>query len=311
MGSPEFAVPSLRALIDTFEVVGVVTQPDRPAGRGRRLTAPPVKGLAEAHSIPVIQPKSMRRDEPVAQLSDWAPDIIVVAAFGQILPQSILEIPLVGCVNVHASLLPRWRGAAPIHAAILAGDDQTGVTIMEMDPGLDTGPILAQRTVPINPSDTAGSLSEELATIGAQTLTEVLPGYAAGQLKPRPQDDDQATYAPMLHKADGLMRFNSPADKIARMVRAYDPWPGTYFFWAGKRIAVLKAHPAATDSSYPAGSTSIQDDLPAVQTGSGLLVLERVQPAGGRPMSGHDFLNGAHGFPGSQVDPAPNLPDEA
>ncbi|MGA9531215.1 MAG: methionyl-tRNA formyltransferase [Anaerolineales bacterium] len=306
MGSPDFAVPTLEALIREFEVIGVVTQPDRPAGRGRQLTPPPVKEVAGAYSIPVIQPKSMKRDEPVAQLSEWAPEIIVVAAFGQILPEPVLQIPRYGCLNVHASLLPRWRGAAPIQAAILQGDDETGVTIMKMDPGLDTGPILAQRAVPIHPTDSAGRLSETLASVGAELLADILPAYIAGRIVPEPQDDDGATYASMLRKADGRMNFDLPAAKLARMVHAYNPWPGAVFFWRGKRIAVHAAHAIETADLKPAGATSIHENEPAIQTSEGLLVLDKVQPAGSRPMAGSDFLNGAQDFAGDSVDPAPS-----
>lgn len=308
MGSPDFAVPSLKALIDGHTVVGVVTQPDRPAGRGQHLTPPPVKEVAEAHSISVIQPKSLKREDALEQLSDWEPDIIAVAAFGQILPQAALDIPPFGCVNVHASLLPRWRGAAPIQAAILHGDNQTGVTIMKMDAGLDTGPILRQRSVPILDRDTAGSMSEKLADLGAQLLADTLPAYTAGELELQPQDDDQATLAPMLRKADGRMQFDLPAVQLERMVRAYDPWPGTHFYWRGRRIAVHSAQAVAATRAAEAGSTTVYQDLPAIQTGDGLLVLHTVQPAGSRPMPGSAFLNGAQDFPDGTVDPGPEQP---
>ena len=200
MGSPEFALPSLQALTQTLPVVGVITQPDRPAGRGRVLTAPPVKLLAQSLGLPVIQPERMREPAAMEQLLAWAPDLIVVAAFGQILRPTVLDLPEYGCINVHASLLPRWRGAAPIQAAILVGDECTGVTIMRMDPGIDTGPILNQQSLPILPDDTTLSLSERLATLGAQLLMETLPAYLLGELQPQPQPDTGATYAPMLKK---------------------------------------------------------------------------------------------------------------
>jgi len=305
MGSPDFAVPSLTALTQAFDVVGVVTQPDRPAGRGRRVAPPPVKMAAQANAIPLIQPKSLKRPDALDQVREWDPEFIVVAAFGQILPPNVLAVPSIFCVNVHASLLPRWRGAAPIQAAILQGDEQTGVTLMKMDAGLDTGPILIQEAIPIRPTDTAGQLSEKLATLGAEMLPDTLRRVAAGDLKPRPQVETIATFAPMLRKSDGRLRFDRSAEQLARQVRAYDPWPGTHFFWQGRRIAVHSARSADESTGQPAGSTMIHQDLPAVQTADGLLLLERVQPAGSRPMPGSDFLNGAQDFPGDQVDPHP------
>lgn len=309
MGSPDFALPSLEALIRDFDVVGVVTQPDRPAGRGRKLTPPPVKQLAQARSIPVIQPKSFKGSQALDQLVEWQPEYIVVAAFGQILPPAVLEVPSDRCINVHASLLPRWRGAAPIQAAILHGDEQTGVTIMQMDPGLDTGPILAQQGIPIQPSDTAGDLSDKLADLGAQLLADTLPRVASGEISPQAQDDERATYAPMLHKSDGLLHFDQPAEQLARQIRAYDPWPGTHFFWNGRRIVVHAARAAHEETRQQPGTTLISHGQPAVQAADGLLVLEEIQPAGSRTMSGTDFLNGSQDFPGTQVDPPPQRPD--
>ncbi len=207
MGSPEFALPTLKALAERYPVVGVVTQPDRPAGRGNVLTPPPVKVLAQQLGLEVFQPEKLRTPEAKEKLRSWNPDLIVVAAFGQILRQEVLDLPPFGCINVHASLLPRWRGASPIQAAILHGDTVTGVTIMKMDPGIDTGPILAQRTVTIQPEDTAGSLSERLAQEGASLLMEVLPDYLEGRLHPQPQPEEGATYAKMLSKEEGNLRF--------------------------------------------------------------------------------------------------------
>ncbi len=203
MGSPEFAMPTLRILAERMPVAGVVTQPDRPAGRGRTLTPPPVKALAEELGLPLIQPRRLREPEAMQQLLDWKPELIIVAAFGQILRAEILELPAYGCVNVHASLLPRWRGAAPIHAAILSGDTQSGVTIMRMDAGIDTGPILSQKAVPILPDDTTASLGERLAQLGAELVAQTLPDYLNGKIKPVAQDEftgQKPTYAPMLKK---------------------------------------------------------------------------------------------------------------
>ena len=272
-------------------MVGVITQPDRPAGRGRVLTSPPVKQLAVQLGIAVIQPAKLR--EPAAQeaLKAWAPDLIVVAAFGQILRASVLELPRYGCVNVHASLLPRWRGAAPIQAAILHGDAETGVTIMKMDAGIDTGAILSQRALSIRPEDTAGSLSSRLAEEGANLLVETLPGYLAGGLTPIAQDETRATYASMLTKEQGELDFSKPAEALERQVRAFQPWPGAYAFFQGEMLKVLRAH---VDGSVAVPSQrSIIQNLPAVGTTSGWLVLDEVQPAGKRPMSGDVFLRGA------------------
>jgi methionyl-tRNA formyltransferase len=292
MGSPEFALPTLEAITENFTVAGVVTQPDRPAGRGRALTPPPVKVLAEQLGLPVIQPAKLRDPDAMRRLLEWNPDVIVVAAFGQILRPEVLDLPPFGCINVHASLLPRWRGAAPIQAAILHGDAVTGVTIMKMDPGIDTGPILSQQSTPIHPTDTAGTLSERLARLGTELLVKTLPQYINGEIEPRPQEDSQATYAPMLKKSDGELDFSQPAEQLARMVRAFHPWPGAFFFWKSQRLKVLRAH-AAADPGAAAGETMVYKGLPAIGTGNGLLVLDEVQPAGKQPMAGDVFLHGA------------------
>lgn len=302
MGSPDFATPTLKALAGSYEIAGVVTQPDRPAGRGRQLTPPPVKVLAEELGLPVIQPRRLKEPEAMQNLSAWNPDLIVVAAFGQILRSEALDLPQYGCLNVHASLLPRWRGAAPIPAAILHGDELSGVTIMRIDPGLDTGPILSQRSTHIGPEETAGALSQRLAELGADLLLETIPGYLRGDILPQPQDDARSTYAPMLKKEDGLLDFNQSAEYLARQVRAYNPWPGSFTFWQGQRLKVLRAH--AEDLYSPgAGKASVQADFPSVGTGEGLLVLEEVQPAGKKAMPGEIFLNGAKDWEGSLLIP--------
>lgn len=293
MGSPAFAIPTLRKLAASYQVIGVVTQPDRPAGRGRALTPPPVKLLAQELGIDTIQPEKLRAPEAQARLQDWSPDLIVVAAFGQILRKSVLDLPKYGCINVHASLLPRWRGAAPIQAAILHGDAQTGATIMVMDPGVDTGPILTQQALDILPEDTSETLSSRLAEAGADLLIQTLPGYLEGSILPRAQDEARATYAPMLSKEDGLLDFSQPADALERRVRAFSPWPGAFFFWQDKPLKVHRAHLAACDSAVP-GHHSIFEANPAVQAGQGCLVLDEVQPAGKRSMTGREFLSGAH-----------------
>jgi len=297
MGSPEFAVPALQALKGEYPVVGVVTQPDRPAGRGRELSAPAVKLAAQAMGIDVLQPARLRAPEALAQLRAGAPALIVVAAYGQILRAEALDLPRYGCITVHASLLPRWRGAAPINAAILHGDAETGVTIMRMDPGMDTGPTLTQRAVPIARADTALPLTAKLAALGAALLLETLPRYLSGELTPVTQDNELATYAPMLKKEDGLLDCNQPAEALARQVRAYPPWPGTSLAWDSGMLKVLRARalPGA-GGALPPGERSVVDGLPAVRAADGLLLLEEVQPPGKKPMPGKSFLQGARNW---------------
>lgn len=291
MGSPEFSLGTLRALAAEYEVVGVVTQPDRPAGRGKQLTAPPVKTLAQELGLAVIQPSRLREPEAIAQLRAWAPDLIVVAAFGQILRQEVLDLPPHGCINVHASLLPRWRGASPIQAAILHGDKETGVTIMRMDAGLDTGPILSQRAIPIAPDDTAASLSEKLATLGADLLMATLPKYLSGELRPTPQPEQGVTTVSMLAKNDGLLEPSLIAEVLARKVRAFNPWPGAFIIWKGQPLKVHRAHVGSGLASP--GKHSVSEGLPALGTAFRLLVLDEVQPAGKTAMSGKQFLLGS------------------
>jgi methionyl-tRNA formyltransferase len=291
MGSPDFALPTLQALHDAFDVVGVVTQPDRPAGRGRGLRPPDVKVLADELGLPVIQPKTLKSPEALAQLEAWAPDVIVVAAFGQILRENVLNLPSFGCVNVHASLLPRWRGAAPVQAAVLH-DDVSGVTIMKMGKGLDTGPMLSQRTIPIPPEMTAGELFDQLAMLGAELLVETLPGYLAGEIMPQPQDDALATYAAKLSKSDGELDLTQPAEALARKVRAYSPWPGTFSSFEGQNLKVHRATALPEKTAEP-GQRLVVDDKPAWGTGEGLLVLDEVQLAGKSRVSGEAFLRGA------------------
>ncbi|MFZ5911616.1 MAG: methionyl-tRNA formyltransferase [Chloroflexota bacterium] len=303
MGSPDFALPSLRALACRgksqtcpTDVVGVVTQPDRAAGRGRELKPPPVKTLALELGLSVIQPEKLREPGAMEQLRAWSPDLIVVAAFGQILRPEALDLPRFGCINVHASLLPRWRGAAPVNAAILYGDEETGVTIMKMDAGLDTGPILGQRALRIAPDETAASLFDRLSTLGADLLLETLPGYLSGAIVPHPQPEEGVTYAPMLKKEDARLDFNRPGQELARQVRAYHPWPGAFIDWQG---APLKIHRAHTEIVFtyvfqPPGARTVINGLPAVFGGDNTpLVLDEVQPAGKKPMSGKAFLAGA------------------
>jgi methionyl-tRNA formyltransferase len=291
MGSPEFALPSLRALAAGYNVVGVITQPDKPAGRGRTLTPPPVKALAQELGLPVMQPRRLREPDAVQQLRECDPDVIVVAAFGQILRTDVLDLPPHGCVNVHASLLPRWRGASPINAAILHGDAETGVTIMRMDPGMDTGPMLSQRAIPITEDDTAGGLSVKLAQLGADLLRETLPRYLSGELTAKPQPVEGVTLAPLLSKSDGALDLSEPAEELARKVRGFNPWPGASLPWKDGALKVLRARVAAGKAKP--GQREVVDQLPAVATGDGWLILDEVQPPGKKAMSGRDFLQGA------------------
>jgi methionyl-tRNA formyltransferase len=293
MGSPDFALPSLRALASAYEVVGVVTQPDRASGRGRALRSPPVKLLAAQLNIPTIQPEKLRTSEAIEQLRVWNPDLIVVAAFGQILRKDVLDLPRYGCVNVHASLLPRWRGAAPINAAILHGDQETGVTIMKMDIGLDTGPMLAQRAIRLPPDDTAGSVTEMLSQRGADLLIETVPGYLSGRIQPVPQPEEGATYAPMLKKEEGRLDFTHPAEELERRVRAFNPWPGAFMDFDGTLLKVHRARALPAIGNVPAGQRLVYGDQPALGTADGVLTLTEVQPAGKKPMSGKSFLAGA------------------
>ena len=312
MGTPDFAVPALRALVEHaapgrvwaggLDVIGVVTRPDKPTGRGRQIVYSPVKQYALEHDIPVHQPGPLRRAEAQALLRSLAPDVIVVAAFGQILPPEVLQLPRHGCLNVHASLLPRHRGAAPINAAILAGDAETGVTIMLMDEGLDTGPMLAKRATPIGPEETAGELFDRLAALGGEALIETLPLWLAGGIAPEPQDDARATLTRPLHKEDGRLDFRQPAERLARQVRAYTPWPGAFSTWNGQQVKVLRAHPAAMEvgqrqpgECFLARETradGVTEERLCCACGQGALVLEVIQLEGRRALPAADVLRG-------------------
>ncbi len=248
MGTPQFAVPVLAGLIGEYPqigtvgpVVGVFTQPDRPRGRRRQLQPSPVKMLAQEYRLPVFQPASLRDPGVQTELRALQPEVIVVAAFGQILPPTVLELPPFGCINVHASLLPRWRGAAPVAAAILAGDEATGVTIMRMDAGLDTGPIMSQRSLLISPDDTRASLTVRLAQLGTDLLIDTLPDWLAGKIEAQPQDESLVTYAPQLKKEQGRINWQDPANEIGRQVRAFYPWPGAFTHWHDKPLKILRA----------------------------------------------------------------------
>ena len=302
MGTPDFAVPSLQALLDHpgFAVIGVVTQPDRRAGRGRKMKFSPVKEVALAAGVAVLQPRRLREPEAFDQLAALEPDLIVVAAYGQILRPNVLALPTFGCINVHASLLPRWRGASPINAAILAGDPLTGSTIMRMDEGMDTGPILAQAAEPIRPDDTAGSLHDRLAQQGATLLASTLPCYLGGQLSPRPQPDAGATLCRLLKKEHARIDWTLPAGRIERMVRAYDPWPGAFTTWSGQHLKIGAAR--VIEGAVEPGRVVMWGEDIAVGTGAGLLALDQVQLAGKKMMNIEDFLRGRPELVGARLD---------
>lgn len=303
MGTPDFAVPILQALIDTQHVVGVVTQPDRKAGRGQSLRPSPVKVLAQQVGLPLYQPSSLRKPESAEPIVTWQPQAVVVAAFGQILRPHLLELPPLGCINVHASLLPRWRGASPIQHAILAGDDQTGISLMRMDEGLDTGPVYTSEAIPIAPGETAQTLHDRLAALGAGMIRRHLPAILAGDMRATPQDDTQATYAPLIDKEDGRLDWRQSAAQLERRVRAMTPWPGAFTTWQDRRLKILTAR-AFSSESPPArepGTVTIRDDAVLVVAADGALQLLQVQPAGSRAMNATDFVNGYPDFPGSNL----------
>lgn len=297
MGSPEFAIPSLNALSEEhdIDIVGVFTQPDRPAGRGRKLRASPIKLLSNILGLSIYQPSSLKSPEIISTIHALDPDLIVIAAYGMILPPNVLGLPKFGSINVHASLLPRWRGAAPIQAAIRAGDLETGVTIMKIDHGLDTGPILSQRPIVIHSSDTGGELSERLAILGAGLLIETIPEYLSGELRPNAQDEKLATYAPLLKKSNGRLDFMRSAIELERQVRAYEPWPTSFIEWRNRRICIHKADALADDNLAP-GTVGKIGKNPAIGANPGILLLQVVQPAGKNEMLAEDFLRGAGGI---------------
>ena len=315
MGTPAFALPSLSALhgMAGGQVVGVITQPDRPAGRGKKLVAGPVKRFALEQGLPVMQPERLRRvqsskptdtrqPDALEELRMLAPDLIVVAAYGQILPLSVLEIPTFGCLNVHASLLPAYRGASPITAALLDGLTETGVTIMLMDAGMDTGPMLAQARLPILADDTAASLDERLAARGAELLIETLPAWLTGDVAPIPQAalPGEPSICRLVKKRDGHIDWTLPAARIERMIRAYTPWPTAFTGWKGQHFKLWQG--SAIAGKAAPGLVVEAGGQVAVGTGEGLLLLQEVQPAGKRRMTAPTFRNGAPDFVGSRFD---------
>lgn len=297
LGTPDFAVPVLEKLSKSFQVIGVVTQPDRPSGRGRKLVPPAVKVSAESLNLEIFQPQDVNSKLSLDLIKSWNPDLLTVAAFGQILSPALLALPHYGCLNVHASLLPRWRGASPINAAILENDPFSGVTIMKMAEGLDDGPILTQESTPIQSHETAGSLSERLSAIGADLLVKTIPSYISGDIQTQTQDQSKITYAHLLKRQDGLLDFKQSAEQLARKIRAYSPWPGTFTYWDDQRLIIHQAQ-AINVTSPGSGVFTRYESLPAVGTGEGLLVLNILQQAGKRKNTGKEFLHGSTDWPG-------------
>jgi methionyl-tRNA formyltransferase len=302
MGTPQFAVTMLESLLrSSYQVLAVYTQPDKPAGRGRPVVFPPVKKVALERQIPVIQPETFKSSEVMERLASFQPELIVVAAFGCILPQEVLSLPKFACLNVHPSLLPRHRGPSPVANTILCGDELTGVTIMVMDAGLDTGPILAQKKVGISFMDTTGSLGSKLADVGAALLLETLPKWLGGELKPQAQDEAQATYSKLITSKDAEIDWHLSALELWRMVRAYNPWPSCYAWCQGKRLKIHKVIPLGDVGDGEIGEVIALAEQPGVGvvTKQGILGLCQVQIEGKREMPANDFVRGKRDFIGS------------
>jgi methionyl-tRNA formyltransferase len=293
MGTPDFALQTLQGLIDAgCNMVGVYTQPDRPKGRGKQLAAPPVKELAQQYDIPVYQPLRLRQPEAVAELEKLAPELIVVVAYGQILPKSVLDIPAHGCINVHASLLPKYRGAAPINKAIIEGETETGITTMFMDVGLDTGDMLVKKTLSIGPEETAGALHDRLATLGRETMEETLQQLCAGTLQREVQDDEQSTYASMMKKEDGRIDWSRSAAEVHNQVRGLDPWPGAYTTINGELLKLAGTSPEQAGGDKPGSVIAADQDGVCIACGSGSLRVKELQLAGRKRLPAADFLRG-------------------
>jgi methionyl-tRNA formyltransferase len=301
MGTPDFSLPVFDCLQEEYEIVAVYTGPDKPKGRGRELSSPPVKVAAKAQGIAVYQPTSLR--EEAERIEKLCPQAIVVAAYGKIIPPSILDIPSLGCINVHPSLLPRYRGPSPVISAILSGDSITGVTLILLDEGMDTGPILSQKETPILPQDTTLSLTQRLFRLGANLLLETLPLWEKGKIIPKPQDETKTTYSRIIKKEDGEIDFHLSAEEIYRHVKAFYPWPGSYTWWRGQRLKICQSLPLSREVKGKAGEVmALNEPSPArvgIKTGKGVLGLLRVQPEGKGEMRGEDFLRGQKGFVGS------------
>jgi methionyl-tRNA formyltransferase len=293
MGTPDFALPTLQGLIEAgVDLRGVFTQPDRPRGRGKVLTPPPVKKLALAHDLPVFQPEKLRNPATVEQIRKLRPDLIVVVAYGQILPKSVLDIPQYGCINVHASLLPRYRGAAPIHKAVIDGEQVTGVTTMLMDAGLDTGDILVRRATEIGREETAGELHDRLALLGREAMEETLRRLCDGTLKAESQDDAKSCYAPMMKKEDGLIDWSRPAAEIHNQVRGLSPWPGAFTYWNGQLLKIGRTQAEKGADAVPGTVVSADIEGVCIACGRGVLRVCELQLAGKKKLPAGDFLRG-------------------
>src|SRR3990172_1635569 len=300
-GTSGFALPTLEALLRAHEVVGVVTQPDRPAGRGQKLLSSPVKVLAVDHKIPVLQPEKVREPGWGERLRALNAEVFVVAAFGQILPKAVLDLPPRGSINVHASLLPKYRGAAPIAWALMNGESETGITTFLMDEGMDTGPILLQQSVAILPEENAGALSSRLARLGADLLLQTLKELLAGRLRPKPQDHGRATLAPRLKKNDGFLDWRLPARMLVNRVRGRTPRPGAFTSWKQRRLDVLSGEALPAKGHAAPGTLAAHRSTVAIQTGDGLFLPHEVQPESRHTMRWDDFLRGARAKPGDQL----------
>lgn len=294
-GTPEFAAVALQALLDSrHQVIAAYTQPDRPAGRGRKLTASPVKLLAQSHGIPVYQPERLKGEAEQQQLRDLGADVMVVVAYGLILPKAVLDTPRLGCINIHASLLPRWRGAAPIQRAILAGDEESGVTIMQMDVGLDTGAMLVIESTPISRDDTTTTLHDRLAEIGARTVITALDQLQSGSAKPIAQDERQTCYAHKLSKEEALLDWSRPAIELERQVRAFNPWPVAQTYYEGEVVRIWQARAldgVSANGATPGSIIAATKEGIDIATGDGVLRVEQAQLPGGRPLAAVDLLN--------------------
>ena len=301
MGTPDFAVPVLSRLAEAgHEIAAVYSQPDRPVGRGRRLVETPTKRFAEEYRIEVRQPKSFRSEAECAGLASLSTEVVVVAAYGLFLPSEILQMPPLGCLNIHPSLLPRYRGPSPVVSAILNGDDETGVTIMKLDEGMDSGPLLAQARVLIAERETGPDLTRRLFDWGASLLAKTLPGWASGSIQASPQDESRATFTPLVEKEDGEIDWTDNAERIARMVRAYEPWPGTFTYWDGKLLKILDAK-WVDGATSPGHVVGLDGSGIGIGTGDGLLAVDRLQMEGRRPSDAQDFVRGYPNFLGSKV----------
>ena len=302
MGTPQFSVQPLRSLVEAgHELVGVVTRIDKPSGRGRVVAAPPAKLAAQELGLPVLQPPRVREPGFIAILRELNPEAIVVAAYGQLLPEELLKLPKYGCINIHASLLPLYRGAAPVNWAIIRGAAFTGITIMQMDAGMDTGKILRQESIPIDRHDTTGTLIGKLSLIGATMIVAALPLIASGSLSGVAQDDSRATLAPILKKADGLIDWKLPVAEIHNRVRGFSPWPGAYTFLEGKMVKIVESA-AEAGSGEPGVLYAEARDVLTVGTGNGLLRIVSIQPEGKKPMTAAEFLRGHRGVEGEKFD---------